>query len=109
MSWTETRLRWDALREVAAAADLRKDGELPWADEYAAIFGDRHGLVAALRYRWELTAGTQLDSHLAEHQLDERFRDLAARHAGVLRVLRRYDADRNPERGAGRDGDRVSA
>ena len=104
MGWTETRRRWELMREVAAAAELRADGELPWKDEYAEVFGDRAGLLAALRYRWELTAGTQLDSHLDEDELDERFRDLAGRNAGVLRVLRRYDVQRRTL-----EDDRVSA
>jgi hypothetical protein len=90
MGWTETRRRWELMREVAAEAGRRADGELPWKDEYAEVFGDRAGLVAALRYRWELTAGTQLDSHLDEAELDDRFVDLAGRNAGVLMILRRH-------------------
>lgn len=113
MSWEETHRRWQALREVALAAEHTTDGQLPWSDEYAAIFGDRDGLVAALRYRWEMTTRAQLDTHLDERQLDERRRELTARNAGVIRVLQRYDEERRralgTTRGCPLDGDRVSA
>lgn len=93
MSWTETHRRWAALREIAETAGRRADGELPWTKEYAEIFGDREQLLAMLRYRWEMTAQAQLDSHLAEEQLDERRQDLVERNAGVLRLLREYDRE----------------
>ncbi|MGH3412293.1 MAG: hypothetical protein ACRDPH_04340 [Marmoricola sp.] len=92
MSWEETHRRWTALREIAAIAEFRQDGELPWNQEYAEIFGDPDQLVAALRYRWELNATAQLDDHLPEDQLDETRRRLVAENAGVRRILARYSA-----------------
>ena len=88
MTWSETHRRWQALREVEE--HLATDAaELPWTEEYAEIFGDRDGLVAALRYRWQLSRDTQLDSHLPEHVLDEQRRRLDHRARGVLRLLGR--------------------
>jgi hypothetical protein len=86
MSWTQTHRRWQALAEIEVLANAGCT-ELPWNAEYAEIFGDRDGLAAALRYRWELTRGAQLDSHLPERVLDEQRSRLATRNAGVLRLL----------------------
>ena len=91
MSWTQTHRRWQALQEVEAWANTGAD-DLPWTSEYAEIFGDRDGLVTALRSRWEQARRAQLDSHLPEGVLEEQWRRLHARHAGVLRLLERYDA-----------------
>lgn len=96
MGWTETHRRWQALQEIEAQANAalskgRPIDELPWTEEYAEIFGDRDTLAAALRYRWEQTRRAQLDSHLPESVLEEQWCRLNARHAGVLRLLERYD------------------
>ena len=98
MGWTETHRRWQALQEIESTANTRlADGqlvdELPWNPEYAEIFGDRDTLVATLRYRWEQTRRAQLDSHLPESVLEEQWCRLQTRHAGVLRLLERYDRD----------------
>lgn len=98
MTWSETHRRWRALREVEEA--LATGADLPWNDEYAAIFGEPARLVEAIRYRRRLSYETQLDSHLPEHVLDEQRRRLEHRFAGVRRLLDRYDtieeADRVP-------------
>lgn len=87
MTWNETHRRWRALRDIEESlADGA--GELPWTEEYAALFGDRDALLAALRYRWQLSRDAQLDSHLPEHVLEEQRRRLTARASGVLRLLR---------------------
>lgn len=90
MTWTETHERHRIIREVEAAAMADPTGTLPWRDDYAALFGDRDGLLFALRHRWERTCQAQLDTHLPEHVLDERYRELHRRNAGVLRILDRY-------------------
>ncbi|UPK75127.1 hypothetical protein MU582_00390 [Nocardioidaceae bacterium SCSIO 66511] len=90
MSWDETHRRWQAVREVIAQIDIDASGELPWRSEYAEIFGDRDGLVHALRYRWKLIVQAQLDPELSEDVLAETFRDIMVRNAGLLRVLDRY-------------------
>ncbi len=90
MTWTETHERYRIIREVEAAAMADPTGTLPWRDEYAASFGDREGLLFALRHRWERTCQAQLDTHLPEHVLDERYRELHRANAAVLRILDRY-------------------
>ena len=90
MSWSETHRRWTALQEIEALADAGST-ELPWNDEYAAIFGDRDSLAALLRYRWNLSRTAQLDTHLPEPVLEEHTERLVRRHAGVLRILRQYE------------------
>ncbi|GAA3671267.1 hypothetical protein GCM10022237_33770 [Nocardioides ginsengisoli] len=87
MTWTETHRRWQALRAVEEQLWAAADPVLPWDDELAAIFGDREGLRAALRYRWRLAVSAQLDTHLPERVLEEQRRRLAERARGVLRVL----------------------
>jgi len=91
MSWTETHRRWQALQQIEALANATDLDELPWTPEYAAIFGHRDNLAAALRYRWEQTLRAQLDTHLPESVLEEQWCRLQDRQAGVLRLLRRYD------------------
>lgn len=90
MSWELTHRRWAALREVAATADVVRDGELPWKDEYAELFGDRDGLAAALRYRHDLATSAQLDPDLPIDAYQERARLLLERTREVRRVLTRY-------------------
>lgn len=87
MTWTETHQRWQALRTIEAQLATATTPELPWNDELAQIFGDRAGLIAALRYRLRLTVNTQMDTHLPEAVLEEQRALLAARTRGVLRVL----------------------
>jgi hypothetical protein len=91
MTWSQTNRRWQALREIEALANAGCT-ELPWNHDYAAVFGTREELVAALRYRLDLTWSTQVDPSLPEPVLDEQRARLEARHAGVLRILRSWDA-----------------
>ncbi|GAA4817371.1 hypothetical protein ACFQ0K_08875 [Nocardioides caeni] len=91
MTWTETHRRWQILRAVEELLNQQLlDGEaprLPWTPEYDELFGDRAGLIAALRYRWELAASTQLDQQLPEHVVEEQRHRLLLRSRGVLRLL----------------------
>lgn len=91
MTWTETHRRWQAMAEIEALVNASSTLELPWNDDYAAIFGDRDSLVAALRYRWNLARDAQMDLNVPEHVLEEQSRRIDARHANVLRVLDHYD------------------
>ena len=91
MSWTETHRRWQALQEIEALASAGCE-ELPWNPDYAAIFGDRDALAAALHYRLKLTRDAQLDTHLPEGVLEEQRLRLAERQAGVIRMLRHHAA-----------------
>ena len=111
MTWTETHRRWQALAEIEALVNASNTDELPWNDEYADIFGDRDGLVAALRYRWNLTRNAQLDLNVPEPVLEEQWHRLQRRHAAILRVLeqhRRYGAV-PPQRTSEDDPDRIPA
>lgn len=94
MTWSETHQRWQALRAIEEQLARTERPYLPWNDELAGLFGDRAGLVAALRYRLRLAASTQLDTHLPEHVLEEQRRLLGDRARGVLRVLDDSAADR---------------
>lgn len=87
MTWSETHRRWQVLRAVEEELARTESPVLPWRSEYAELFGDRAGLLAALRYRWQLTVNAQLDTHLPERELEEQRRKLARRSRGVLRVL----------------------
>ena len=93
MTWTETHRRWQALQEIEARANTGLVTELPWNPEYAEIFGDRDTLVAALRHRWQQARRAQLDTHLPEATLEEQRCRLHERHAGVLRLLERYEQE----------------
>lgn len=91
MTWSETHRRWQALQEIEVLANAGCT-ELPWNEEYAAIFGDRDALAAALRYRWDLARQTQLDPQLTEPVLEQQRARLWERNAGVLRLLRAHAA-----------------
>jgi hypothetical protein len=92
MTWTETHERYRIIREVVKAAEGDPTGSLPWREEYAEYFGNRDGLVAALRSRWHQTCHVQLDSNMSEAELQEQHRKLLRCHAAVLRILDRYQS-----------------
>lgn len=98
MTWNETHRRWRALRAIEAHLASSATAELPWTDEYAELFGDRAGLLAALRYRWQLTANAQLDTHLPEQALEQQRQLLAQRARGVRRILAAEDMVGGSER-----------
>lgn len=90
MSWSDTNRYYAALRQVEAELDRRRDGAIPWSPEYAAIFGDRDGLVAALRLRWQRMTEAQVDApDDAPFRRREQERGLAAAHPGLLLALAR--------------------
>jgi hypothetical protein len=88
MSWTRTSEWWRTLRTVSDELEHRQDGALPWQAEYADIYGDRDGLVAALRYRWQLieqAQGADPSWSYGERVLHEVA--LAERHSGLLLAI----------------------
>ena len=89
MSWKETNLRQQTLREVTATIEADPCAGLPWRDDYTEIFGDRAGLVNALRVRWNHMVEAQLDPELPEAVFDELRDRLTTDNAGVLRLLNR--------------------
>jgi len=92
MTWTETHERYRIIREVVRAVEADPSGALPWRDEYAEYFGNREGLVNALRSRWLHTCRAQINSSMSEAELKEAHRKLLRTHAAVLRVLDNYRA-----------------
>ncbi len=92
MTWQETHIRLQLLREVEDTIARRDDGRLPWREGYAEVFGDVTGLRAQLAYRIRLARQAQLDPNLAQEDLEEAHREMAARHRAVLRVLRNAPA-----------------
>jgi hypothetical protein len=90
MSWTETHERFRIIREVVEAAEADPTGTLPWREEYADLFGDRDGLVTALRQRWQRTCEAQLDPNLSEEQMTDHHRRLLRQNAAMLRILDSY-------------------
>ena len=68
-------------------AGIRRDGELPWSDDYADVFAGPDELLAELEYRWRLHVEAQIDSNLSEASLDERRAALHAWHQPVLDIL----------------------
>lgn len=89
MTWNETHRRWQTLRSIEEHLASSETADLEWREEYAELFGDRAGLVAALRYRWLLARNAQLDTHLPEGALEETRQVLARRARGVRRLLER--------------------
>ena len=97
MTWTETHERFRIIRDVVRAAEADPSGVLAWREEYAEYFGNREGLVNALRSRWQHTCEAQLDSDMSEEELQEAHRKLLRTHAAVLRVLDNYRAEARAE------------
>lgn len=95
MTWQRTHDWWHAVRAAEAAIERDPGGGLPWEAGFAELFGDRDGLVLALRYRWSLLVEAQVDPALPRHERERVWRDLTTRHAGLVRVLDRYT---EPER-----------
>jgi hypothetical protein len=88
MSWNEANRYYSALHDVVAELERTGDGVLPWRAEYAAIFGDRDGLLLALRRRWQLMVQAQVDEpYDASGQPTRELRALAQRNHGLLSVL----------------------
>jgi hypothetical protein len=92
MGWTRTTEWWRTLRQVCDELERRDDGQLPWQPRYADVFGDREGLLRALRYRWTLIAqaqGAETTWSVGERVLHDAA--LAEKHRAMLRVI---DAER---------------
>lgn len=87
MTWSETKRRWQIMREIEELFVVDPAARLPWSDEHAQLFGDRDGLVASLRYRWKLTRDAQLDTHASEAAWDEQRVRMETRTRTMLRIL----------------------
>lgn len=87
MTWSETKRRWRIMREIEDRLVADPTADLPWGAEYAELFGDRSGLVTALRYRWQLARDAQLDTRATEHAYDEQVVRVERRTRALLRLL----------------------
>lgn len=87
MTWHETHERTRIIREVEAAAAVDMSGRVPWHESWAPYFGDRAGLVAALRARWDTMCIARLDELTTPELVRETERHLRRSNAGVLRIL----------------------
>ena len=87
MTWTETRRRQHVLREVKAIAAVRRDGVLPWSDDYADAFTGPDDLLRDLAYVWRLHVEAQIDSNLTEAQMEERWDAMYRAFHGVPEII----------------------
>ncbi|MGH3359438.1 MAG: hypothetical protein ACRDO7_11595 [Nocardioidaceae bacterium] len=87
MTWDAYHRRNEVLRDVAATADRRRDGVLPWDELEAAraAFDSPTDLLLALHMRWN----TRLRAH-AEAELDAQPADLGS---AASRAWRNASAD----------------
>ncbi|KAA9154928.1 hypothetical protein FPZ12_030840 [Amycolatopsis acidicola] len=87
VGWHETHRYYAALGAVVAELDDGVD-TLPWREEYAEIFGDRAGLLLALRRRWRLLVEAQVERPLDYgHRPSAELRELAMRHRKMLAAI----------------------
>ena len=92
MTWNETHERTRIIREVEAAAAVDMSGALPWREEWNQYFSGPHGLVAALRARWQHMCEAQLDVQDGEDQFHDAYTRLRRTQAAVLAILQCADA-----------------
>ncbi|MBJ7358215.1 hypothetical protein [Nocardioides sp.] len=97
MTWHETHERLRILREVEATAAADMSGRLPWRESWSGSFGDRAGLLVALRERWDRMCDVQLDELTSPERVRETERRLRRTHAGVLRILESHGLVGLPE------------
>lgn len=87
MTWNETRRRQQVLREVRAIAEVRRDGVLPWSDDYADAFTGPNDLLRSLAYVWRVHVECQIDTNLDEASLDERWAGIYRTFGGIRLIL----------------------
>ncbi|MFD4402135.1 hypothetical protein ACFWPH_05160 [Nocardia sp. NPDC058499] len=97
MSWTEQHLRTEILHTVldrAAGDPARADlfDDIPHLDR---LFGGPHGVLAALRYRWNIHLDAKLELGAAQGRtVDEAYLELAAEQPVLRAVLDARTASR---------------
>ncbi|CRK55356.1 hypothetical protein [Alloactinosynnema sp. L-07] len=88
MTWSETNSYYSTLRSVAADLERTRDGVVPWRPGFAEIFGDREGLLLALRRRWVVMVQAQVEWPVDRNgRPSAELRALAAQHPGLLATL----------------------
>ncbi len=97
MTWLETHERTRIIREVEAVAVVDLTGRLPWKAGWASHFGDREGLLDALRERWERMCLAQVAHDRGGRGLRDGEQRLRRTHAGMLRILEAHPPGRAAE------------
>jgi len=87
MTWSETRRRQDVLREVRAVAAVRKDGVLPWSDDYIDAYATPDELLRDLAYSWRIHVEAQVDTNFTEGEMEERWDALYRAFPGVPEII----------------------
>ena len=87
MTWSETRRRHDVLREVRAVAAVRRDGVLPWSDDYADAYTGPDDLLRDLAYSWQIHVEAQIDTNSTEIEMEERWGALYRAFPGVPEII----------------------
>ena len=87
MTWSETRRRQDVLREVRAVAAVRRDGVLPWSDDYADAYTGPDDLLRDLAYSWRIHVEAQVDTNFTEGEMEERWDALYRAFPGVPEII----------------------
>ena len=87
MTWSETRRRHDVLREVRAAAAVRRDGVLPWSDDYTDAYTGPDDLLRDLAYSWRIHVEAQIDTNSTEIEMEERWDALYRAFPGVPEII----------------------
>ena len=87
MTWSETRRRHDVLREVRAVAAVRRDGVLPWSDDYADAYTGPDALLRDLAFSWRIHVEAQVDTNFTETEMEERWDALYRVFPGVPEII----------------------
>ncbi len=73
MTWTSFHRRGDVLRDVIAAADQRRDGQLPLGVAgVSAVFADHLDLLGALQLKWHTRLAGRIERELLDQPMDLR-------------------------------------
>lgn len=94
MTWSETRRRHDVLREVRSVAAVRRDGVLPWSDDYADAYTGPDDLLRDLAYSWRIHVEAQVDTNSTEIEMEERWDALYRAFPGVPEIIEAQAAAR---------------
>ena len=99
MTWTSFHRRGEIVRDVVAAANRRRDGQLPLdLTGVAETFGDEVTLLGALQLRWHTRLAAEIERALMAEPLELEDAVVAAWHAtadelpGVRAILDRERA-----------------
>jgi hypothetical protein len=81
MTWTSFHRRGDVLRDVIAAADQRRDGELPRdVDGVSETFADDLELLGALQLKWHTRLAGRIEREQMHQPMDLRAAVVRAWH-----------------------------